>query len=64
MVLLFGRGAAYLLVGAVFVMFYRAGTDEDICAVDRAGKQGQSRTSFPGHIRQQLSLPIRSMGTS
>lgn len=52
MVVLFGGGAAYLLVRAVFVMFYRAGADENICAVERAGKQGQSRKSCTGHIRQ------------
>lgn len=61
MALLFGRGPAYLLVRAVFVMFYGAGADEDICAVERAGKQGQSRKSCTGHIKQQLSSPIRSM---
>lgn len=60
MALLFGRGAAYLLVRAVFVMFYRAGADENICAVDRADQQGQGRRSLTGHIRQQLSLPSRS----
>lgn len=50
MVLLLGRGAAYLLVRAVFVMFYRAGAEEDICAANRAGKQGQSRKTFTGLI--------------
>lgn len=47
MVVLFGRAAAYLLVGAVLVMLYRAGADEDICAVERAGKQGQSGNESP-----------------
>lgn len=46
MALLFGRGAAHLLVRAVFVVFYGAGADEDICAVDTAGKQGQSKEVF------------------
>lgn len=41
MVVLFGRGAAHLLIRAVMVMLYRAGADEDVCAVDTAGKQGQ-----------------------
>lgn len=38
---LFGRGAAHLLIWAVMVMLYRAGADEDICAVNTEGKQGQ-----------------------
>lgn len=43
MVVLFGRGAAHLLIRAMVVMLYRAGADEDICAVETAGKQGQRR---------------------
>lgn len=35
--MLFGRAAAYLLVRAVLVMFYRAGANKDICAVEREG---------------------------
>lgn len=42
MIVLFVRGAAHLLVRAVTVMLYRAGANEDICAVDSAGKQVQS----------------------
>lgn len=40
--MLLGRGATYLLIRAVFVMFYRAGANKDIGAGGRTGKEGQS----------------------
>lgn len=38
--MLLGREAAYLLIRAVFVMFYRAGANKDICAVERERETG------------------------
>lgn len=38
---MFGREAAYLLTRAVFIMFYRAGANKDICAMETKRKRGQ-----------------------
>lgn len=54
--MLIGREAAYLLVWAVRVMFYRACANKHICAVKRPGKWGQA-----GETKTIHTSPIDTM---
>lgn len=41
---LIGKGAAYLLIGAVFVVIYGAGANKDVCAAGVGGKKTEEQS--------------------